>query len=384
MADTRVYFATNRRPNNKTKPTDFTSDFTEDMTSFRVGTADVPGTKLYATDVGEVGKTVSIDVASEKLDKDDARNAVVGSDGMFAAIREEMLAGADAMLLIHGYNYTFRDAIGRAAQLKQWLETDTPAGIRARPLVMMAFSWPSLGEGVTPKLYELESERARASGVALGRAMLKATDYLRAIKRDDRCTGSVHLMAHSMGNWALRGAVQAMKTFVGNNIPPIFNEVILTAADEDHDTLGKAHKIAPLLGGCRRITVYHNAQDAALKASDGPLGNPDRLGRSGPDRSFALPAKVTAVNAAPAIMWERNGAPAWQEDDTGHQYYRNNPVVRRDMQAVLASEADEDIKNRSAIDTGYRLEPAPGRTSRRPGAKKAARPAKRAKKAKKA
>ena len=286
MADTTVYFATNRRPNNKTKPTDFTSDFTEDMTSFRVGTADVPGTKLYATDVSEVGETVSINVAGEKLDKDDARNGIVGSDSMFAAIREEMLAGADALLMIHGYNYTFRDAIGRAAQLKQWLETDTPAGIRSRPLVMMAFSWPSLGEGVTPKLYELESERARASGVALGRAMLKATDYLRAIKRDDRCTGSVHLMAHSMGNWALRGAVQAMKTFVGNNIPPIFNEVILTAADEDHDTLSKPHKIAPLLGGCRRITVYHNAQDAALKASDGPLGNPDRLGRSGPDRSI--------------------------------------------------------------------------------------------------
>ncbi len=384
MADTTVYFATNRRPNNKTNPTDFTDDFIDDVESFRVGTAIVPGTKLYATDVGKLAEGVTVATASENLKVDDARKAKVGSDEVFAQIRDEMLKGADALLMIHGYNYTFRDAMARGAQMKQWLETGPPGGIRHRPLVIIAFTWPSLGEGVTRKLYELESGRAQMSGAALGRAMMKATDFLRAIKRDARCTGSVHLMAHSMGNWALRGAVQAMKTFVGNNIPPIFNEVILTAADEDHDTLSKSHKIAPLLGGCRRITVYHNAQDAALKASDTAMGNPDRLGRSGPDRSFDMPAKVTAVNAAPAIMWERNGAPAWQEDDTGHQYYRNNPVVRRDMQAVLASTADEDIKNRSAIETGYRLEPAPGRPRRRPGTKKAARPAKRAKRAKKA
>ncbi len=355
MAGTRVYFATNRRPDNPDAPTDFTAKFCDDMTSFRVGGAVVAGAKLYETDVAKVAKKVKIEVSPENLEVDDARRAEVGSDKIFAGVRKEMLAGADALLMIHGYNYTFRDAMARAAQLKQWLEFEPPNGIRNRPLVMMAFSWPSLGEGVTPKLYEMESERARASGVALGRAMLKATDFLRAIKRDARCTGSVHLLAHSMGNWALRGAVQAMRTFVGNNIPPIFNEVILAAADEDDDTLAKSHKIAPLLGGCRRITVYHNVQDAALKASDGPLGNPDRLGRSGPEWVEAAPKKVTSVNVAPVIKWDRNGAPAWQEDDTGHQYYRNNEVVRRDMQAVLASDGDDDIKGRKKIEGGFRL-----------------------------
>src|SRR3546814_10842584 len=71
-----------------------------------------------------------------------------------------------------------------------------------------------------------------------------------------------------MGNWALRGAVQAMRTFVGNNIPPLFDEVILAAADEDDDTLQMGHKVGPLLRGCRRVTVYYNHQDLALKASD--------------------------------------------------------------------------------------------------------------------
>src|SRR3546814_5030215 len=80
-----------------------------------------------------------------------------------------------------------------------------------------------------------------------------------------------------MGNWALRGAVQAMRTFVGNNIPPLFDEVILAAADEDDDTLQMGHKVGPLLRGCRRVTVYYNHQDLALKASDYAMGNPDRL-----------------------------------------------------------------------------------------------------------
>ena len=371
MADTSVYFATNRRPDRKTNPTDFTSDFCDDMTSFRVGTADVPGAGLFETDVAKLAQKVKIRIEPEKLDADDARDGKVGSDQVFAGIRQDMLTGADALLMIHGYNYTFRQAMARAAQLKQWLEFERPAEIRKRDLVMMAFSWPSLGQGVTQKLYELESERARASGVALGRALLKATDFLRAIKRDERCTGSIHLLAHSMGNWALRGAVQAMKTFVGNNIPPIFNEVILAAADEDHDTLARSHKIGPLLGGCRRITVYHNAQDAALKASDVAMGNPDRLGRSGPERVDPASPKVTAVNAAPAILWERNGAPAWQEDDTGHQYYRNNPVVRQDMQRVLASLADGDIEDRTEIEGGWRLDRKPAGAKKKAAAKKA-------------
>src|SRR3546814_1767851 len=83
-----------------------------------------------------------------------------------------------------------------------------------------------------------------------------------------------------MGNWALRGAVQAMRTFVGNNIPPLFDEVILAGADEDDDTLQCGYKIGPLLRGCRRVTVYYNHQDLSLKASDYAMGNPDRLGRS--------------------------------------------------------------------------------------------------------
>ena len=66
----------------------------------------------------------------------DARRAEVGSDKACSpAIREARCwTGADALLMIHGYNYTFRDAVARAAQVKQWLETDSRRRAYAEPV----------------------------------------------------------------------------------------------------------------------------------------------------------------------------------------------------------------------------------------------------------
>lgn len=354
---TEVYFATNRKPDRVRQPTDFTADFMPDITSFRVGTAWVEGDELFRTDVERLAPAVRIEVEPERLSQEDARAGIVGSDRIFGRIRERMLAGADAILAVHGYNYTFREAVARAAQLGQWLAPlASPMRPDPVPPVMLLFSWPSHGLGVTPKLYDDDRERARASGVALGRTILKAADFIRAIKREERCDSSIHLVAHSMGNWVLRGAVQSMRTFVGDNLPPLFDEVILSAADEDDDTLLMGHKLAPLLRGCRRVTVYFNHQDWALKASDVATGNPDRLGRAGPLARATLPRKVEPVNVSPAILWEEPGEP-WQRDETGHQYYRNNPHVRADMRAVLDGEAGSPT--RKPADGGGFLLPIP-------------------------
>ena len=253
-----------------------------------------------------------------------------------------MVKKGDALVFVHDYDHTFREAAGRAIQLKQWLA----AG--GKDVTLLLFTWPSAGAGVTPRTYADDRRRAEASGLALGRAILKATDFIRNTAREARCDGRIHLLCHSMGNWAIRGAVQGMRTFVGNNIPPLFDEVILAAADEDDDTLQAGHKIAPLLRGCRRLTVYYNHQDLALKASDYAMGNPDRLGRSGPRRSAAgsgaeLSPKISVVNVAPVINWLAKGATAWTGDPTGHQYFRNNRRVRQDMVDVLKGRLDEEF-----------------------------------------
>ncbi|MEQ8356663.1 MAG: alpha/beta hydrolase [Kiloniellaceae bacterium] len=332
-----VYFATNRLVKKDGSNPEIGDDFHPNLDELRFGKVAFSGRDLFKKQLDAFMDKGQITLAPEKLDKEDADKSKLGSKAIFDEVRAEMLAKGDAVIMVHGYNYTFREAAARAAQLQQWLA----AG--GKDMVMLLFTWPSAGAGVGVRTYHDDRKRAETSGLALGRAILKAADFIRNTPRAERCEGRVHLLCHSMGNWALRGAVQAMRTYVGNNIPPLFDEVVLIAADEDDDTLQTGHKIAPILRGCRRTTVYYNHQDLALKASDYAMGNPDRLGRSGPDADAELPNKVAVVNVSPSIIRAAKGANAWQADPSGHQYYRNNPRVRQDLVQVLHGKLDEDF-----------------------------------------
>lgn len=333
-----VYFATNRKVSGGAKP-EIGEDFHPNLDELCFGKVSFAGKDLYKKDLDSFIQSGKISLAPERLDQEDAARSKLGSEAIFGELRQEMKKKGDALIFVHGYDHKFREAAGRAVQLQQWLA----AG--GKDMTMLFFTWPSAGAGVSRRTYADDRKRAEASGAALGRAILKATDFIRNTARDERCNGRIHLLCHSMGNWAIRGAVQSMRTFVGNNIPPLFEEVILAAADEDDDTLQSTHKIAPLLRGCRRLTVYYNHQDAALKASDFAMGNPDRLGRSGPCpmEDAKLSAKVSVVNVSPRIIWEAKGANAWTADPTGHQYFRNNRRVRKDLIDVLGGKLDEDF-----------------------------------------
>ncbi len=158
MPETIVYFATNRRPNRAKNPTDFTSEFVGDLNSIRLGAASLPGAALYEINseakLNALGDAAQISIAPEKLDPKDAANSTLGSSAVFSAIRKEMLQGQDLLFLIHGYDHTFRQALARAAQIKQWLS--------GRPVVLFLYSWPSLGAGVSPKTYDDDRSRAEA------------------------------------------------------------------------------------------------------------------------------------------------------------------------------------------------------------------------------
>lgn len=346
MSDATVYFATNRRPKRQRNPDDFSDEIVGDVQSIRFGRAVFRNADLSPDtsddDLTALGARARIEVAKERLDPEDSTRSRLGSQQVFGWIRDDMRTHrSDLLFYVHGYDYTFRQSVARAAQLQHWYG--------AKPMAIMLFAWPSLGKGVAPATYKDERQRAAASGAAMGRTILKAADFIRSIPRDERCPNRFHLMAHSMGNWAVRFAVQAMRTFVGDNIPPLIDQALLLAADEDDDTLARSHKMAPLLRGCGRVSVYYNRLDNALKASDWAMGNPDRLGRSGPENPAALPAKITSISTASVIDLDI--------DPNGHQYYRNNARVRDDLLTVLNGEPQPDIPNRSAEESYYLLLP---------------------------
>lgn len=336
---TTIFFVTNRMlmPDGEFGP-----GFHPNLDELRYGSAMVSGAHLYEADLDSIADVASITVAEEASD-----GTVLGSLSVMDKVRSIALEqGKDVLVHVHGFNYTFRQSIGRALQIQQWLADG------GRDLVQVLFAWPSLGDGLSS--YRNDRDRSNSSGPALARALLKAKDFIRD-NRDPNCLVRIHLMAHSMGNRTLRAGIQSMRAFVGDNIPPLFDQVLLMAADDDDDTLSNSNGLAPLARGCRRITVYYNNQDIALTASDAQ-GNPDRLGQAGPEGAGALPRKIVPVNVSPVIIREQSGVPPnWTDDPTGHQYYRNNKVVRADVLRVLAGELDEDIPSRTRRGTYWRL-----------------------------
>lgn len=67
-------------------------------------------------------------------------------------------------------------------------------------------------------------------------------------------------------------------------------------------------------------------------------GNPDRLGAAGPRNSRLLPDKVCVVDCKPVV-----------DDFTGHQFYRLNDIVRKDVLAVLNGTPKQEIQTRRFV-----------------------------------
>jgi len=343
---TTIYFATNRNPIPQRRPRDFGPGFGPDgLDNVRFGVADVPGDSV---------DDITFEVFDESLDTKAPEGQKLGSKALFSHLQAKMgKHERDTMFYVHGYDFTFKEALLRTAELKRWFGQ--------RPMNWLVFTWPSDGEKIPFKSYRNDRKDAAASGLAIARGILKAADFVRTVRRPmvrpgqprelDLCEQRVHLMAHSMGNFALMNAVQAMRTFVGNELPRLFDEVLLMAADADNDALEKDDRLALLERLGRRVSTYYNAQDLALVVSDWTKMNPDRLGATGPRRAETLPPKFSQLNCSVIIDHE--------EDPTGHQYYRNNPRVRADIFELLDGTEDEDIAGRTyrRDRNYYRLEP---------------------------
>jgi esterase/lipase superfamily enzyme len=326
-----VYFATNRDPKPKKSPTGFGKNFNPDgMSALRFGKADVKGRK------------VKIHVAPETLVPDstntgmDEKKSTLGSAGLFEALRKEMLSNQrDTLIFIHGYNVTFREALIAAGRVSENLrQANNGKGVNCA-----LFSWPSDGM-MTPWLaYASDRRDAAVSGPALARVLLKFTDFLRTLPEDMRCNQKVHLMAHSMGSYVLRNALQEMLRQTNGKPPRIMDQVFLMAADEDDDAFELDHKLKLLPKMAKRVNVYFNREDRAMAISDLTKSNPDRLGDDGPRLPFQIPAKVTQIDCTPVVT----GA-------VEHSYYLDCAPVIRDEIGVLNGQEPEEIDGRYFLD----------------------------------
>lgn len=272
-----------------------------------------------------------------------------GSAKLFRQLRGAMRENRrDLLVYIHGFANDFDNAMARAAQLKErYRITPNGDGRPGEPYApyVFAFSWPADGKVQPPWKYASDREDAALSGVAMARALRKLVDFL---DDGEPCGRRLHLVAHSMGNWALRHAVLGLRALMDEGrLPKIFDNVFLMAADEDEDCFERPDKLAALTEMAGAVHVYHSRDDLALKLSDATKGNMDRLGANGPRSFSGLSARITAIDCR-------------KVDDTGpahgnHQYYRLRREVIEDVRQVLNGRLEPDeIRGRQVVESGRR------------------------------
>jgi len=177
-----------------------------------------------------------------------------------AAMREADVGASDALMFVHGFNVSFDDAALRAAQLAYDLK------IRDTSF----FSWPSAGSS-SPLNYTKDEDSAR-------NAIGPLADFLLAMDRSAHAAGkSLHLIAHSMGNRVLLGALRRL-TAKGHVLQAV-DKIVCAAPDEDAVEFTEA--MQELLAVGKRRTLYASSHDKPLWLSTVVHGNA-RAGRIPP------------------------------------------------------------------------------------------------------
>lgn len=317
---TKVYFATNRQKD-PTKPGGFGAAM--------VGME--PDEVLYA--VANVQGTVLSDETSGQIAEISAT-----SGGGFATKTEDEIvsSGKNLLVFIHGFANSFEDAIKRAAFNADWLRA---SDIVAADTTVLAFTWPSLGAliAVPPHFiaddYLADQVQAGKSAYHLA-YFLNYVDNLRLRLPTGR---KIFLLAHSMGNYVLQGAIQWWFDQRGS-ADIMFDEVILAAADEIYDTFERPNggRLSNLPKLSQRISVYYSRKDVAMYLSAAVNLN-TRLGFDGPDdkrdqRVFPSD-KFRIIDATEVKDFDPINPP-----DATHQYYRRSQIVRADIARTFAGD----------------------------------------------
>ncbi len=150
-----------------------------------------------------------------------------------------------AFVFIHGYNVTFEDAVLRTAQISYDLKYDGAA---------ILYSWPSQGT-----LWGYSRDEANVAW-----SISHLDQFLRDIK-DRTGIKEFHLVAHSMGNRALLGALERISLREPTK-QPMFNQIVLAAPDVDAGEFKTTY--AKAVDECsQQATLYCSATDRALLAS---------------------------------------------------------------------------------------------------------------------
>jgi esterase/lipase superfamily enzyme/nucleoid DNA-binding protein len=225
------------------------------------------------------------------------------------AARIRASEGRQLLVFVHGFNVSFENAARRTAQIACDLEFDGAAAF---------YSWPSKGVA-TPLGYtydETSVEWSKPHFIA----------FLDELSRDSGAE-HIHLIAHSMGNRVLTGALHEIALqMAARPGGPRFGEVILTAPDVDADVF--RHLARVMLPTARRMTLYASSEDRALQLSHGVHGYP---------RAGDIAPEIVVVDGLDSV-----DASSVDTSFLGHSFFAENRSVISDIYHLLRNRLSPD------------------------------------------
>jgi len=330
----KIYFVTNRNLISETAAPWFGTEPSKSASNLRIGYAMID----FDQSPPKLGQVFVSPENGQDSEGTASGVRVAPQFSLFGEVQQNMKTGTpDTVLFIHGFDYKFDEALVGLGELKQRLDLG-----KFGPANMVVFTWPSDGQMIPYVSYASDRRDAKDSGEAGGRALLQLTGFLSKLTVDDICRGRIHIVAHSMGNYVLRNALQALAKQLPATPPTLFEQILLIAADEDYDALELDFKLSPLAHFAKRIHVYYNPGDLALDISRFTKGNPRRLGSRGPRNSSAIADSVILVDASTIA---RGGL----DDLSYHHYYLISKEMAPDMAQSLQGVAEDKIVGRTAM-----------------------------------
>lgn len=222
---------------------------------------------------------------------------------------ESNTGGSQALVFIHGFNVSFEEAAIRAAQIGYDLKV---------PGATAFFSWPSRGEVAA---YPADEASIEASERAIA-------DFL--VEFAERSTaGTLHVIAHSMGNRGFLRALQRIAADADARSKVKFGQIFLAAPDIDRDLFTD---LAHLYGQfARRTTLYASARDLPVhlsaKLHDAP--------RAGYFRPYTVTRGVDTI-----------AVPDFDIDLLGHSYFAQAEALLHDIFDLMRNDRAPDGRQR--------------------------------------
>lgn len=311
----------------------------------RFGTGDGEGLSAYFT---EKAASMRIEAFEEKINPaqpdSDKKAKVLGSLRAFTDMQAKMKSAYDVVIYIHGFNVSWREAVGSALALQEMLNQRIRPEAKAADqtgVVVFLFTWPSDGLALPYVSYKSDRTDAEASGYAVGRGLLKLRDFLASLRTRGRageplCDQEMHLLCHSMGNYVLQNTVKRLLEFNrGLVLPRIFEHIFMCAPDVNDNVFEFGQPLERLPELARTVSVYHNKGDMAMYVSDYTKQNPDRLGMAGASKPGTLHSKIHQIDCTPIV-----------KGLVEHSYYLSGRVNEDIRMSIQGLAPDDPIRPR--------------------------------------